>query len=68
MDGSGAPVRLTHFSKIWHRFKATNPVISDDWKWMAFQYGIMWDSGAGAGDGLFVMDLEKAYAALGIEN
>ena len=68
VDGFGAPVRLTHFSTIWHRFKATNPVISDDGKWMAFQYGIMWDSVAGAGYGLFVMDLEKAYAALGIEN
>ena len=43
-------------------------MISDDGKWMAFQYGIMWDSVAGAGYGLFVMDLEKAYAVLGIEN
>lgn len=66
VDGSESPVRLTYFSKIWNRFKATNPVISDDGKWMAFQHGIMWDKVAGAGYGLYIMDLEKAYENLGI--
>ena len=68
VDGSEPPVRLTYFSKIWNRFKATNPVISDDGKWMAFQHGIMWDSVAGKGYGLYLMDLEKAYKALGISS
>ena len=68
VDGSEPPVRLTYFSKIWNRFKATNPVISDDGKWMAFQHGVMWDSVAGKGYGLYIMDLEKAYKALGISS
>ncbi|MCH2207619.1 MAG: hypothetical protein MK132_17320 [Lentisphaerales bacterium] len=67
VDGSESPVRLTYFSKIWNRFKATNPVISDDGKWMAFQYGIMWDKVAGKGYGLYLMDLQKAYKFLGVE-
>jgi hypothetical protein len=57
-DGSREPQRLTRFLE--HAgFKATNPVISDDGRLMAFQLGKANDE-AGVGYGLFLMDLTQA--------
>ncbi len=61
LDGSGAYVeRLTHFSD-YPGYKASNPVVSDDGKLVAFQMAHSRDS-AGVGHGIFVYDLDKAAA------
>lgn len=57
LDGSGTLVRLTNFSD-YKGYKASNPVISDDGKYMAFQLAKSPDQ-AGVGYGIFIMDLEK---------
>jgi len=58
LDGSGAMERLTFFADV-PTYRASNPVVSDDGRYMAFQMG---RSGvaAGIGYGLFLYDLEKA--------
>ena len=58
LDRSGQMERLTYFSD-YKGGKASNPVISDDGKFMAFQAARSTDL-AGIGYGIFVMDLEKA--------
>lgn len=58
LDGSGAYERLTYFSD-YPGFKASNPVVSDDGRFIAFQMA-MSREGAGVGHGLFVYDIEKA--------
>ncbi|HVV69951.1 MAG TPA: hypothetical protein VHI52_00110 [Verrucomicrobiae bacterium] len=59
LDGSGNYVeRLTHFSD-YPGFKASNPVVSDDGKFIAFQMAQSRDA-AGVGHGLFLYDIEKA--------
>jgi Tol biopolymer transport system component len=55
LDGSGSYQRLTHFSDV-PGYKASNPVVSDDGRWMAFQMARSQDA-AGVGQGLFVYDL-----------
>ncbi|HEY4232970.1 MAG TPA: hypothetical protein VGM76_06075 [Lacipirellulaceae bacterium] len=61
LDGSGDYQRLTHFSD--HKdYKASNPVVSDDGRFFAFQMGHAGES-AGVGHGVFVYDIEKAAAA-----
>jgi hypothetical protein len=55
LDGSGAYTRLTHFSDF-PGYKASNPVVSDDGRYMAFQMGHAGES-AGVGHGIFVLDL-----------
>ena len=57
LDGSGKTERLTFFAD-YPGYKATNPVISDDGKFMAFQYARLGDP-AGVGRGILVFDLEK---------
>jgi len=57
LDGSGKLERLTFFSD-YSGYKSTNPVISDDGKFMAFQYARLGDP-AGVGRGILVFDLEK---------
>jgi len=61
LDGSGAYERLTHFSD-YPGFKASNPVVSDDGRWIAFQLAKSREA-AGVGHGIFVLDLEKARGA-----
>jgi hypothetical protein len=64
LDGSGHTERLTHFSD-YPGYKASNPVVSDDGRYIAFQFARAGDP-AGVGRGLFVLDLlgsEKAKAA-----
>ncbi len=58
LDGSGAYERLTFFSD-YPGYKASNPVVSDDGKFIAFQMAKSREA-AGVGHGLFVYDIEKA--------
>jgi hypothetical protein len=58
LDGTGYVERLTYFSD-YPGYKASNPVVSDDGKFVAFQMAHSRDS-AGVGHGIFVYDLEKA--------
>jgi Tol biopolymer transport system component len=55
LDGSGRRERLTRFSDF-PGFKASNPVVSDDGKLMAFQMART-DEQAGVGHGILVYDL-----------
>lgn len=58
LDGSGEMERLTYFSD-YKGYKASNAVISDDGKFMAFQMARSTDL-AGIGYGIFIMDLANA--------
>jgi hypothetical protein len=60
LDGSGDYQRLTHFSD-YADYKASNPVVSDDGRFIAFQLAHSGDT-AGVGHGIFVYDIEKAAA------
>jgi hypothetical protein len=61
LDGSGSYERLTYFSD-YPGYKASNPVVSDDGKFIAFQMAKSRDA-AGIGHGIFVYDIEKATKA-----
>jgi hypothetical protein len=58
LDGSGEMQRLTYFADV-PTYRSSNPVVSDDGRYMAFQMG---RSGvaAGIGYGLFLYDFTKA--------
>ena len=58
LDGSGQYERLTYFSD-YPGYKASNPVVSDDGKFIAFQMAKSREA-AGVGHGIFVYDIEKA--------
>ena len=58
LDGIGASERLTYFSD-YPGYKASNPVVSDDGRFIAFQMAKSREA-AGVGHGIFVLDLEKA--------
>jgi hypothetical protein len=58
LDGSGAYERLTHFSD-YAGYKASNPAVSDDGKFIAFQMAKSREA-AGVGHGIFIYDIEKA--------
>lgn len=58
LDGSGHYERLTYFSD-YPGYKASNPVVSDDGKYIAFQMAKSREA-AGVGHGIFVYDIEKA--------
>ena len=57
LDGSGAMERLTYFSD-YPGYKASNPVVSDDGRFIAFQMAKSTEA-AGVGHGIFVLDLTK---------
>lgn len=57
LDGSGEYRRITNFND-YEGYKATNPVVSDDGKFIAFQVAYVGDP-AGVGRGIFILDLEK---------
>jgi len=57
LDGSGTMERITFFNEG-GEYKATNPVVSDDGKFMAFQYSVVGET-TGIGHGVLVMDFEK---------
>jgi hypothetical protein len=60
LDGSGRMERLTRFADV-PTYRSSNPVISDDGRYMAFQMG---RSGvaAGTGYGIFLYDFQRAEA------
>jgi len=58
LDGSGQYERLTHFSD-YPGYKASNPAVSDDGKFIAFQMAKSREA-AGVGHGIFIYDLAKA--------
>ena len=58
LDGSGETKRLTYFSDS-PGYKASNPVVSDDGKFIAFQMAKSREA-AGVGHGIFVYDINKA--------
>jgi hypothetical protein len=58
LDGSGYVERLTYFSD-YPGYKASNPVVSDDGRLIAFQMARSRE-GAGVGHGIFVYDIQKA--------
>ena len=58
LDGSGDYERLTTFAD-YKGYKASNPVISDDGRYMAFQMARSTDL-AGIGYGIFILDLKAA--------
>ncbi len=55
LDASGRSERLTHFND-YPGYKATNPVVSDDGQYMAFQFAKKGDK-AGIGRGILIFDL-----------
>ena len=58
LDGSGDYERVTYFSD-YPGFRASNPVVSDDGKFISFQLATSHED-AGIGHGIFVFDIEKA--------
>ena len=56
LDGSGKTERLTFFAD-YPGYKSTNPVVSDDGRYMAFQVAKRGDL-AGVGRGILIFDLE----------
>jgi hypothetical protein len=56
LDGSGQTQRLTFFAD-YPGYKSSNPVVSDDGRYMAFQYAQKGDW-AGVGRGIFIFDLK----------
>jgi Tol biopolymer transport system component len=62
LDGSGQMERLTFFNDF-PGFKASNPVVSDDGRFIAFQMARVGDP-AGVGRGIFVYDIAGAAAAI----
>jgi hypothetical protein len=61
LDGSGRYERLTHFSD-YPGYKASNPVVSDDGRWIAFQLAKSGDA-AGVGHGILLYDVKQADGA-----
>ncbi|MDA2927522.1 hypothetical protein MYX78_09890 [Acidobacteria bacterium AH-259-G07] len=61
LDGSGHVERVTYFGD-YAGYKASNPVVSDDGRFIEFQMAKLGDP-AGVGRGLFIYDIEKAKAA-----
>jgi hypothetical protein len=61
LDGSGRVERLTEFTRF-AGYKASNPVVRDDGRMMAFQIARVGDP-AGVGRGIFLYDLERAKAS-----
>jgi hypothetical protein len=60
LDGSGAKTRLTFFSE-YSGYKASNGVVSDDGRYLAFQMGKAGEA-AGIGHGIFLLDLTRLPA------
>ena len=57
LDGSGKTERLTFFGR-YGGYKASNPVVSDDGRYIAFQFAKRGDP-AGVGRGILIFDLHK---------
>jgi len=64
LDGTGKDlVRLTHFADV-PTFRASNPVVSNDGRFIAFQEARSGEA-AGVGHGIYLLDLKKAKATPG---
>ena len=63
LDGSGQMERMTYFSD-YPGYKASNPVVSDDGRFMAFQMAKSKDQ-AGVGYGIFIYDFAIAEKSSG---
>ncbi|MFN2529816.1 MAG: TolB family protein [Pyrinomonadaceae bacterium] len=59
LDGSNEAERLTYFSTGHSGYRATNPVISEDGRFMAFQLAKDGEP-TGVGHGIFIYDFEAA--------
>ena len=57
LDGSGEMQRVTYFNK-YVKYCATNPVVSDNGRYMAFQYGVVGET-TGIGHGILIWDFDK---------
>jgi hypothetical protein len=57
LDGSAKMERLTYFNKD-KKYKATNPVVSDDGRYMAFQYSVVGET-TGIGHGIVIWNFKK---------
>jgi len=57
LNGSARTLRLTFFSN-YAGYKASNPVVSDDGRYMAFQVAKRGDK-AGVGRGILIFDFES---------
>jgi hypothetical protein len=66
LDGSGQTERLTFFSD-YPGYKASNPVVSDDGRYMAFQVAKKGDL-AGVGRGILIFDLEMYEKTKPLQN
>lgn len=62
LDGSDAWTRITYFSD-YPGYKASNPVVSDDGRYIAFQMARAGEA-AGVGHGIFILDLTQALTAM----
>jgi len=58
LDGSGNMERITFFNAE-RKYKATNPVVSDDGRFMAFQYSVVGET-TGIGHGILILDFDIA--------
>lgn len=61
LDGSGEMERLIYFADV-PSYRSSNPVVSDDGKYIAFQMARSGDD-AGVGYGIFLYDIDQAPAA-----
>ena len=61
LDGSGKTERLTFFGD-YSGYKASNPVVSDDGRLIAFQFAKIGDP-AGVGRGILIFDLQMYQEA-----
>ena len=61
LDGNERWERITHFTD-YEGYKSSNPVVSDDGRYIAFQMARRGDP-AGVGRGLFLLDLDAMQAA-----
>ena len=57
LDGSGKTERITRFADC-PGYKATNPVVSDDGRYIAFQFAKKGDP-AGVGRGILILDIQE---------
>jgi len=57
LDSSGAWERITYFNRS-GKFKASNPVVSDDGKFIAFMVARL-DEVAGIGHGIYILDIKQ---------
>ena len=62
LDGSGKYERITFFAD-YPGYKASNPVVSDDGRFIAFQYARLGDR-AGIGRGILILDLVARRKAI----